>query len=125
VGGYIVFDETEALTSIDVNTGRYTGTINLQDTVLKTNLEAASAIAHHLRLRNIGGIIVIDFIDMDSEDAREQVAKQLEEELRKDKTKATVLGFTHLGLLEMTRKKTRPGLQEALTRSCPYCDGRG
>ncbi|HHX27281.1 MAG TPA: Rne/Rng family ribonuclease [Firmicutes bacterium] len=124
-GGYIVFDETEALTSIDVNTGRYTGTINLQDTVLKTNLEAASAIAHHLRLRNIGGIIVIDFIDMDSEDAREQVAKQLEEELRKDKTKATVLGFTHLGLLEMTRKKTRPGLQEALTRSCPYCDGRG
>ncbi|NLB73851.1 MAG: Rne/Rng family ribonuclease [Firmicutes bacterium] len=124
-GGYIVFDETEALTSIDVNTGRYTGTVNLQDTVLKTNLEAASAIAHHLRLRNIGGIIVIDFIDMDSEDAREQVAKQLEEELKKDKTKATVLGFTHLGLLEMTRKKTRPGLQEALTRSCPYCDGRG
>jgi len=124
-GGYIVFDETEALTSIDVNTGRYTGTTNLQDTVLKTNLEAASAIAHHLRLRNIGGIIVIDFIDMDSEDARGQVAKQLEEELKKDKTKATVLGFTHLGLLEMTRKKTRPGLQEVLTRSCPYCDGRG
>ncbi|MFY9155915.1 MAG: Rne/Rng family ribonuclease [Bacillota bacterium] len=124
-GGYIVFDETEALTSIDVNTGRYTGSINLQDTVLRTNLEAASAIAHHLRLRNIGGIIVIDFIDMDSEDAREQVVKKLEEELKKDKTKATVLGFTHLGLLEMTRKKTRPGLQEALTRHCPYCDGRG
>lgn len=124
-GGYIVFDATEALTSIDVNTGRYIGTTNLQDTVLKTNLEAASAIAHHLRLRNIGGIIVIDFIDMDSEDARQQVAKKLEEELKKDKTKATVLGFTHLGLLEMTRKKTRPGLEEALTRSCPYCDGRG
>ncbi len=124
-GGYIVFDETEALTSIDVNTGRYTGTTNLQDTVLKTNLEAASAIAHHLRLRNIGGIIVIDFIDMDSEEARGQVAKRLEEELKKDKTKASVLGFTHLGLLEMTRKKTRPGLQEVLTRSCPYCDGRG
>ena len=124
-GGYIVFDETEALTSIDVNTGRYIGTTNLQDTVLKTNLEAAGAIAHHLRLRNIGGIIVIDFIDMDSEDARQQVAEKLEEELKKDKTKATVLGFTHLGLLEMTRKKTRPGLEEALTRACPYCDGRG
>ncbi|NLS44461.1 MAG: Rne/Rng family ribonuclease [Firmicutes bacterium] len=124
-GGYIIFDETEALTSIDVNTGRYTGTINLQDTVLKTNLEAASAIAHQLRLRNIGGIIIIDFIDMDSAEAREEVAKRLEEELKKDKTKATVLGFTHLGLLEMTRKKTRPGLREALTRSCPYCDGKG
>lgn len=124
-GGYLVFDHTEALTSIDVNTGRFIGTTNLQDTVLKTNLEAASEIAHQLRLRNIGGIIIIDFIDMDSEEARQQVIKRLEEELRKDKTRATVLGFTHLGLLEMTRKKTRPGLEEVLSRPCPYCDGRG
>ncbi len=124
-GGYLVFDHTEALTSIDVNTGRYIGTTSLQDTVLKTNLEAASEIAHQLRLRNIGGIIVIDFIDMDSEDARQQVIRRLEEELRRDKTRATVLGFTHLGLLEMTRKKTRPGLEDVLSRPCPYCDGRG
>ncbi|MEW5865467.1 MAG: Rne/Rng family ribonuclease [Bacillota bacterium] len=124
-GGYLVFDHTEALTSIDVNTGRYIGTTSLQDTVLKTNLEAASEIAHQLRLRNIGGIIIIDFIDMDSEEARQQVIRRLEEELRKDKTRATVLGFTHLGLLEMTRKKTRPGLEDVLSRACPYCDGRG
>ncbi|MGE5574243.1 MAG: Rne/Rng family ribonuclease [Bacteroidota bacterium] len=124
-GGYLVFDRTEALTSIDVNTGRFIGTTNLQDTVLKTNLEAATEIAHQLRLRNIGGIIIIDFIDMDSEDARQQVIRRLEEELKRDKTRATVLGFTHLGLLEMTRKKTRPGLEDVLSRPCPYCDGRG
>ncbi len=124
-GGYLVFDTTEALTSIDVNTGRYIGTTSLRDTVLKTNLEAATEIAHQLRLRNVGGIIVVDFIDMDSDEARQQVTKKLEEELRKDKTRATVLGFTQLGLLEMTRKKTRPGLEDALSRPCPYCDGRG
>lgn len=124
-GGYLIFDQTEALTSIDVNTGRFIGSTNLADTVLKTNLDAAAEIAHQLRLRNIGGIIVIDFIDMESESDRQKVIQRLEDELKKDKTKATVLGFTHLGLVEMTRKKTKQGLIDLLQRSCPYCDGRG
>lgn len=124
-GGYIVIDQTEALTAIDVNTGKFVGTTNLADTVFKTNLEAAAEIARQLRLRDIGGIIIIDFIDMDVHEHRTKVLRVLEEELRKDRTRANVLGLTQLGLVEMTRKKSRQNLDEALLRPCHYCDGRG
>ncbi|MTI48498.1 MAG: Rne/Rng family ribonuclease [Firmicutes bacterium] len=124
-GGYIVIDETEALTSIDVNTGKYVGKTNLEDTVVKTNLEAARAIAKQLRLRNIGGIIIIDFIDMNNKDDDNLVLKALEESLKKDRTKAAVLGMTQLGLVEMTRKKARKRLTTKLLRECPYCSGKG
>jgi len=124
-GGYIVIDQAEALTAVDVNTGKYVGSTNLQDTVLKTNLEAAVEIARQLRLRNIGGIIIVDFIDMNSEEHQRQVLDVLDEEIRKDKTKTNILGITQLGLVEMTRKKVRPSLAEVLQKNCPYCDGRG
>lgn len=124
-GGYIVIDQSEALTAVDVNTGKYVGSTNLEDTVLKTNLEAAVEIARQLRLRNIGGIIIVDFIDMNEEEHRSQVLEILEEEIRKDKTKTNILGITQLGLVEMTRKKVRPSLAEVLQKSCPYCEGRG
>ncbi|BAS28610.1 Rne/Rng family ribonuclease [Limnochorda pilosa] len=124
-GGYIVIDQTEALVSIDVNTGRFIGTTNLADTVLRTNLEAASEIARQLRLRNFGGIIVVDFIDMDSREHEQMVLRRLEEELRKDKTKTHVLGFTHLGLVEITRKKTKQNVPDILQKPCPHCDGSG
>ncbi|MDD4337903.1 MAG: Rne/Rng family ribonuclease, partial [Firmicutes bacterium] len=124
-GGYIVIDNTEALTAIDVNTGKYIGSTSLADTVFKTNLEAAEEIARQLRLRNIGGIIVIDFIDMEDDTHQRKVIDKLEEALARDKTKATVLGFTHLGLVEMTRKKVQEGLAESMTKVCPTCDGRG
>ncbi len=124
-GGYLIFDQTEALTSIDVNTGKYIGTTNLADTVLKTNLEAAKEIARQLRLRNIGGIIVIDFIDMASQKDEHKVVEIFERELKKDKTKTHVLGFTRLGLLEVTRKKTKEGLDDILQRTCTCCDGKG
>lgn len=122
-GGYLVFDQTEALTVIDVNTGRYVGSRNLQDTVFKTNMEAAEEIARQLRLRDIGGIIVIDFIDMESPGRRQKVVSALERFLKRDKTRATVLGITQLGLVEMTRKKGRKNLVDLMTRQCPYCDG--
>lgn len=124
-GGYIVIDQTEALTSIDVNTGKYVGCLNLEDTVLKTNLEAAKEIARQLRIRDIGGIIIIDFIDMSSQEHQNMVLNTLEEELKKDKTKTHILGLTKLGLIEMTRKKVRQGLDELLQKKCPYCEGRG
>ena len=124
-GGHIVFDPTEALTSIDVNTGKFVGKTNLKDTVLKTNLEAAKEIARQLRLRDIGGIIIIDFIDMDTHEDKELVIKVFEEELKKDKTRSTILGMTHLGLVEMTRKKVKQGLEEYLQAKCPYCGGKG
>lgn len=124
-GGYIVIDQTEALTAIDVNTGKFVGTTNLADTVFKTNLEAAKEIARQLRLRDIGGIIIIDFIDMEIHDHRQRVLKALEDELRRDRTRANVLGLTQLGLVEMTRKKSRQNLDEAMMRPCTYCDGRG
>ncbi|MDB4893868.1 MAG: ribonuclease [Firmicutes bacterium] len=124
-GGYIVIDQTEALTAIDVNTGKFVGTTNLADTVFKTNLEAAKEIARQLRLRDIGGIIIIDFIDMEILEHRQKVLRTLEEELRRDRTRANVLGLTQLGLVEMTRKKSRQNLDEALMRPCQYCDGRG
>lgn len=124
-GGYIVIDQAEALTAVDVNTGKYVGSTNLEDTVLKTNLDAAVEIARQLRLRNIGGIIIVDFIDMNQEEHRRQVLDVLEEEIRKDKTKTNILGITQLGLVEMTRKKVRPSLAEVLQKACPYCEGRG
>lgn len=124
-GGYLVIDQSEALTAIDVNTGKYVGTTNLEDTVLKTNLEAAREICRQLRLRNIGGIIIVDFIDMTEESHRQEVLQVLEAEIKRDKTKTNILGITQLGLVEMTRKKVRPSLSEVLQKPCPYCDGRG
>lgn len=124
-GGYLVFDHTEALTVIDVNTGKYIGKTNLADTVLKTNLEAATEIIRQVRLRDIGGIIIIDLIDMDSEEHRRQVLELLTEKAKEDRTKSHILGLTGLGLVEMTRKKARQGLDAVLQQTCPYCGGRG
>lgn len=124
-GGYIVIDNTEALTVIDVNTGKYVGTTGLDDTVLHTNIEAAEEIAKQIRLRDIGGIIVIDFIDMSSEEDAKKVITALDNGLAKDHTKSKVLGMTGLGLVEMTRKKVRQRLEFSLQKKCPCCDGSG
>lgn len=124
-GGYIIIDQTEALTSIDVNTGRFTGSCSLKETVLLTNIEAAKEIAHQLRLRDIGGIIVIDFIDMDSEEHKQMVVEELKAELKKDRTKSSVLGITQLGLVEMTRKKMAKRLSSIMQEECPLCQGSG
>lgn len=124
-GGYIVIDRTEALTVIDVNTGKYVGHTNLAETVFETNREAAGEIARQLRLRDIGGIIVIDFIDMDSDEHKQAVLGTLEEKLKRDKTKTNLLGLTSLGLVEMTRKKARQNFEGVLYSECPCCEGRG
>lgn len=124
-GGYLIFNQTEALLSIDVNTGKYVGSKNLQDTVLKTNLQAAAEIAHQLRLRNTGGIVIIDFIDMSDPNNREAVFQELALHLRADKTRTNLLGFTRLGLVELTRKKTERLLSHVLEVDCPHCTGRG
>jgi ribonuclease G len=124
-GGYLVIDEAEALTVIDVNTGKYTGNKNFEDTVFRTNLEAVQEIVRQLRLRNLGGIVIIDFIDMDSPQHRSEILKRLEDELKKDKTRTYVLGLTQLGLVELTRKKVRPSLSSLLEKTCPYCEGKG
>jgi ribonuclease G len=124
-GGYIIIDQTEALTTIDVNTGRYVGKRTLEDTILKTNLEAVREIAYQLRLRNIGGIIILDFIDMEREDNRRKVYSALQEALSHDKAKTTISHISPLGLIEMTRKRIRESLGRTLCDTCPYCDGRG
>jgi ribonuclease G len=124
-GGYIVIDISEALVAIDVNTGRFVGKRNLADTILKTNLEAAKEIAYQLRLRNIGGIIIIDFIDMEREGDREKVYQALEEAIKKDRQKTTIFKISELGLVEMTRKRTRENISRILGESCPYCEGAG
>ena len=124
-GGYLVIEETEALTSIDVNTGRFTGRRNLEDTIVRTNLEAVREIVYQLRLRNIGGLIVIDFIDMTREENRERVFRSLQEALRSDRAKCNVLEISALGLVEMTRKRVRESLRARLTEPCFYCGGRG
>lgn len=124
-GGHIVIDEAEALTAIDVNTGSYTGRKSLEDTVLKTNLEAAVEVVRQLRLRDIGGIIVIDFIDMEIRENREKVLETLEDELNKDRTKSQIITLSRLGLVEMTRKNVTEGLAGTLGRTCPRCEGRG
>lgn len=124
-GGYLVIDRTEALTVIDVNTGKFVGKTSLGDTVFHANKEAAAEIARQIRLRDIGGIIVIDFIDMDKIEHKNTVLSVLEEQLKKDRTKTSVLGLTNLGLVEMTRKKVRPDLEAVLHSECPWCEGRG
>jgi ribonuclease G len=124
-GGTLIVDQTEAMTTIDVNTGGFVGARNFDDTIFKTNLEAAHAIARQLRLRNLGGIIIIDFIDMTREEHRAAVLAELRKQLARDKTKITVSGFTQLGLVEMTRKRTRESLAHMLCMPCPTCEGRG
>ena len=124
-GGYLIIDQTEALTTIDVNTGGYVGARNFDDTIFKTNLEAALAIARQLRLRNLGGIIIIDFIDMVREEHQGAVLGELRKQLARDRTKITISGFTQLGLVEMTRKRTRESLAHLLCEPCPTCQGKG
>ena len=124
-GGYLIVDQTEALTTVDVNTGGYVGARNFDETIYKTNLEAAQAIARQLRLRNLGGIIIIDFIDMQRDEHREHVLSELRKQLQRDRTKVTVSGFSSLGLVEMTRKRTRESLAHMLCEPCPTCEGRG
>jgi ribonuclease G len=124
-GGYLVIDQTEALTSFDVNTGKFVGTKDVQETILATNLEAATEIAHQLRIRNLGGIIVIDFIDMEKMEHRELVSQRLEEALKSDKARSNVLAINELGLVHMTRKRTMESLERSLTDMCPYCSGLG
>ncbi len=124
-GGYIVIEKTEALTTIDVNTGRFVGKGNPEETILRNNLEAVKEIAYQLRLRNIGGIIIIDFIDMKKEESREKVFQAFKEVLKKDKSKTNILRISELGLVEMTRKRTREDLVGYLTEPCFYCEGKG
>ncbi|TCS38399.1 RNAse G [Paucimonas lemoignei] len=124
-GGYLIVDQTEAMTTIDVNTGSYVTGRNFDDTIFKTNLEAAHAIARQLRLRNLGGIIILDFIDMDSPDHRAAVLAELHKALARDRTKISVSNFSTLGLVEMTRKRTRESLAHILCEPCPACSGKG
>lgn len=124
-GAYLVIDQTEALTVIDVNTGKYTGTKDLQDTVYHTNFEAAEEIARQLRLRAIGGIVVVDFIDMDSKEDRDKLVSQLQDLFKPDRCKARVFGVTSLGLVEITRKRARLDIRSVVSRSCPFCGGLG
>ena len=124
-GGYVIIDQTEALTTIDVNTGGFVGVRSFDDTIFKTNLEAAQTIARQLRLRNLGGIIIIDFIDMDLPEHRDAVLEALNAAIATDRTRLTVNGFTHLGLVEMTRKRTRESLGHVLCETCPTCNRRG
>jgi ribonuclease G len=123
-GGYLVFDQAEALTAIDVNTGRFVGKTNQQETVLKTNLEAVDEVVHQLRLRNIGGIIIVDFIDMDRDADRKRVSEALAVALKRDKARTSTLKISELGLVQMTRKRTRESLEALLTVACPHCHGR-
>ncbi|WP_288023155.1 ribonuclease G [Thauera sp.] len=124
-GGYLIIDQTEAMTTVDVNTGGFVGARNFDDTIFKTNLEASQAIARQLRLRNLGGIIIIDFIDMENTEHREMVLEEFRKALSRDHTKMTINGFTALGLVEMTRKRTRESLAHLLCEPCPTCSGRG
>ena len=124
-GGYLVINPTEALVAIDVNTGRFVGGQNLDDTILRTNLEAVKEIVRQIRVRNLGGILVLDLIDMAPPDHREQVFAALEAELKRDRAKNKVLSISEFGLVEVTRKRSRPSLERQLTQPCPYCTGRG
>lgn len=124
-GGHLVFDQTEAMTTIDVNTGAFVGHQNVDETIFKTNLEAAAAIARQLRVRNLGGIIIIDFIDMTNEEHKRQVLRALEKALSKDHTKNSISEVSALGLVEMTRKRTRESLEHVLCETCKVCSGRG
>src|SRR5690554_489376 len=124
-GGYLIIDQTEALTTVDVNTGGYVGGRNFDDTIFKTNLEAAVALARQLRLRNLGGIIIVDFIDMDNAEHRAAVLNELAKAVRKDRTRVTISGYSQLGLVELTRKRTRDSLAHQLCEPCPACQSRG
>jgi ribonuclease G len=124
-GGHLVIDQTEAMTTIDVNTGGFVGSRNLEETIFKTNLEAAQAIARQLRLRNLGGIVILDFIDMAEEEHKRQVMRALEKALEKDHARTQVCEVSTLGLVEMTRKRTRESLEHVLCTVCPTCEGRG
>ena len=124
-GGYLIIDQTEAMTTIDVNTGAFVGHRNLEETIFKTNLEATQAIARQLRLRNLGGIIILDFIDMSEPEHRAQVMRALERSLERDRAKSHICEVSGLGLVEMTRKRTRESLEHVLCEPCPTCEGRG
>jgi len=124
-GGYLIFDQTEAMTTVDINTGAFVGHRNLEETIFKTNLEAATAIGRQLRLRNLGGIIIIDFIDMEDSDHQRQVLRTLERVLERDHAKCKLTGVSDLGLVEMTRKRTRESLEQVLCDVCNECQGRG
>ena len=124
-GGYLIIDQTEAMTTIDVNTGAFVGHRNLEETIFRTNLEAAVTIARQLRLRNLGGIIIIDFIDMEEPEHRRQVIQALEKALGDDHVKTNISSVSPLGLVEMTRKRTRESLEHLLCQPCPTCEGRG
>ena len=124
-GGYLIIDQTEAMTTIDVNTGAFVGHRNLEETIFKTNLEAAQSISRQLRLRNLGGIIIIDFIDMLDEEHKRQVMRALEKALERDRAKSYVTSVSELGLVQMTRKRTRESLEHLLCEACPTCRGRG
>ena len=124
-GGYLIIDQTEAMTTVDVNTGSYVGAHTLEDTVFKTNLEAAHAIARQLRLRNLGGIIILDFIDMEEAEHKQQVLRALEKMLARDHARTKITQVSELGLVEMTRKRTRESLEHLLCETCPECQGRG
>lgn len=124
-GGDLIIDQTEAMTTIDVNTGGYVGSKNHAETILKTNLEAATAISRQLRVRNLGGIIILDFIDMQDEEHRRQVHRALAKALENDPARTSITGISELGLVEMTRKRTRESLGQILNSNCPVCDGRG
>jgi ribonuclease G len=124
-GGYLIIEQTEALTTLDVNTGKFVGKVNAQDTILKTNLEAVVAITDQLKVRNIGGIIVADFIDMESHPHRELIYNRLIEELKSDRARTNVLRVSELGLVQMTRKRTTESLERQLLSPCPHCEGTG
>lgn len=124
-GGYLIFDQTEAMTTIDVNTGGFVGHRNLEETIFKTNLEAATSLARQLRVRNLGGIIIIDFIDMKNAEHRRQVHRTLEKAMERDYTKNIITGVSELGLIEMTRKRTRESLEHVMCEDCPVCQARG
>jgi ribonuclease G len=124
-GGYLIIDQTEAMTTVDVNTGAFVGHRNLEETIFKTNLEATQAIVRQLRLRNLGGIIIIDFIDMLDQEHRRQVLRALEKSLERDHAKTHISEVSTLGLVEMTRKRTRESLEHVLCETCPTCNGRG
>ena len=124
-GGYLIFDQTEAMSTVDVNTGAFVGSRNLEETIFKTNLEAAGALARQLRVRNLGGIIIIDFIDMQDPEHRRQVLRNLERALERDPARATISTVSELGLVQMTRKRTRESLERTLCETCSTCQGRG
>ena len=124
-GAYIIIEQTEAMVSIDVNTGKFTGENDAGNTILKANLEAAEEIVRQLRLRDLGGIVVIDFIDMDRHEDRRKVYQALQQEIKRDRAKTNILRISELGLVEMTRQRTRPSITSVLTQICPYCDGHG